>query len=189
MATFSVWDYLVFISMLAISVGIGVYYRFTGGKQKSTKEYLMADRSMAVWPVSFSLMASFMSAVTLMGVSNENYQFGTQFIVINFSYGLVTPIAAYLFLPVFYKLQACSAYEYLEKRFGQTTRLTASICYTLQMILYMGIALYAPALALEAVTGLNKDWAIILIGIVCTFYSTIGGMKAVRILRVIHACI
>lgn len=43
----------------------------------------------------------------------------------------------------------------------------------------MGIALYAPALALEAVTGLNKDWAIILIGIVCTFYSTIGGMKAV----------
>lgn len=51
--------------------------------------------------------------------------------------------------------------------------------YTLQMVLYMGIALFAPALALEAVTGLNKDWSIILIGVVCTFYSTIGGMKAV----------
>jgi sodium-coupled monocarboxylate transporter 8/12 len=60
---------------------------------------------MPIWPVSFSLMASFMSAITLLGVSNENYQFGTQFVVINMSYGLSTPIAAYLFLPVFYKLQ------------------------------------------------------------------------------------
>ncbi|XP_055637499.1 putative sodium-dependent multivitamin transporter isoform X2 [Toxorhynchites rutilus septentrionalis] len=142
-------------------------------------EYLLADRNMSIWPVSFSLMASFMSAITLLGVSNENYQFGTQFVVINFSYGLATPIAAYLFLPVFFKLQACSAYEYLEMRFGKKTRLIASLAYTMQMVLYMGIAVYAPALALEAVTGLNQSYSILVIGIVCTFYSTIGGMKAV----------
>lgn len=165
--------------MLIISAGIGVYYRFSGGKQKTTTEYLLADRNMAIWPVSFSLMASFMSAITLLGVSNENYQFGTQFVVINISYGIATPIAAYLFLPVFFKLQACSAYEYLERRFGKKTRLAASLAYTLQMILYMGIAVYAPALALEAVTGLDQAYSILAIGIVCTFYSTIGGMKAV----------
>lgn len=56
-------------------------------------------------------MASFMSAITLIGVSNENYQFGTQFVVINVSYGLATPIAAYLFLPVFYNMRVTSAYE------------------------------------------------------------------------------
>jgi solute carrier family 5 (sodium-coupled monocarboxylate transporter), member 8/12 len=56
-------------------------------------------------------MASFMSAITLLGVSNENYQFGTQFIIINLSYGLATPIAAYLFLPVFYNMRVTSAYE------------------------------------------------------------------------------
>lgn len=66
---------------------------------------------MPVLPVSFSLMASFMSAITLVGVSNENYQFGTLFLVINISYGLATPIAAYLYLPVFFKLQVTSAYE------------------------------------------------------------------------------
>ena len=55
------------------------------------------------------------------------------------------------------------------------------------MILYMGIALFAPALALEAVTGLHKDWAIIIIGVVCTFYSTIGGMKAVLMTDVFQA--
>jgi solute carrier family 5 (sodium-coupled monocarboxylate transporter), member 8/12 len=59
-------------------------------------------------------MASFMSAITLIGVSNENYQFGTQFIVINFSYGLATPLCAYLYLPVFYNMRVTSAYEVSE---------------------------------------------------------------------------
>ncbi|XP_050087971.1 putative sodium-dependent multivitamin transporter [Anopheles aquasalis] len=178
-SSFGVWDYVVFVAMLLVSAGIGVYYRFSGGKQKTTTEYLLADRNMSIWPVSFSLMASFMSAVTLLGVSNENYQFGTQFVSINLSYGLATPIAAYLFLPVFFRLQACSAYEYLEMRFGKKTRLAASLAYTLQMILYMGIAVYAPALALQAVTGLDQAYSILAIGGICTFYSTIGGMKAV----------
>lgn len=52
-----------------------------------------------------------MSAITLIGVSNENYQFGTQFVVINIAYGLATPIAAYLYLPVFYNMRVTSAYE------------------------------------------------------------------------------
>jgi sodium-coupled monocarboxylate transporter 8/12 len=49
------------------------------------------------------------------------------------------------------------------------------------MVLYMGIVLYTPALTLEAVTGLPKVWAILSVGLVCTFYSTIGGLKAVLI--------
>lgn len=66
---------------------------------------------MKILPVAFSLMASFMSAITLLGVSNENYQYGTQFILVNIAYGISTPIAAYLFLPVFYNMRATSAYE------------------------------------------------------------------------------
>lgn len=66
---------------------------------------------MHIAPVAFSLMASFMSTITLLGVSSENYTYGIQFVVINFAYGLFTPVAAYLYLPVFFKLQATSAYE------------------------------------------------------------------------------
>lgn len=75
------------------------------------QEYLLADKNMSITPVAFSLMASFMSAITLLGVSSENYTFGLQFIVINISYGIFTPVAAYLYLPIFFKLQATSAYE------------------------------------------------------------------------------
>lgn len=111
MAIFSTWDYILLTIMLLISAGIGLYYRLTGGKQKTTKEYFLADSSVSIYPVSFSLMASFMSAITLLGLSAEMYQFGTLFVVINIAYGIATPIAAYLYLPVFFKLQATSAYE------------------------------------------------------------------------------
>lgn len=66
---------------------------------------------MSVTPVAVGLMASFLSAVSLLGISGENYTFGTHYAVINFSYLLATPFAAYLYLPVFFKLGATSAFE------------------------------------------------------------------------------
>ena len=127
-----IFDYLVLALVLLISASIGVYYRFSGGRQKSTKvyytfnassiqsdtqflfflqEYLLADRNMSFIPVAFSLMASFMSSITLLGVSGENYIYGTQFVIINISYIIGTPLAAYFYLPVFYQLQNASVYK------------------------------------------------------------------------------
>ncbi|KRF82454.1 putative sodium-dependent multivitamin transporter [Drosophila virilis] len=179
MATLGAWDYAILAVVLIISIVIGIYYRFVGNKQSNTTEYFLADRSMGVTPVAFSLMASFMSAVTILGVSMEMYQYGTMFVIINLSYVVSTPIAAYLILPVFYRLKTASVYEYLELRFGYGTRLAASLAFSIQMILYMGIVVYAPALALEAVTGLNQIFSVIIVGVVCTIYATLGGMKAV----------
>lgn len=184
---FGAADYAVFVSMLAISAAIGIYFRCTGGKQKTLREYMLADQNMSVIPVGFSLMASFMSAITLLGVSTENYVYGTQFVVINLAYLVATPIAVYGYLPVFFRLRATSSYEYLELRFGPSARFVASLSFCLQMILYMGIVLYAPAIALAAVTGLSKFTSILSVGLVCTFYSTIGGMKAVLITDVFQS--
>lgn len=180
-STLGAWDYVIVAIVLIISILIGLYYRFVGAKQSTTTEYLLADRSMSATPVAFSLMASFMSAITILGVSMEIYQYGTMFVIINISYVISTPIAAYLILPVFYRLKTASVYEYLEQRFGYATRLAASMAFSLQMILYMGIVVYAPALALEAVTGLSQIFSVIIVGIVCTIYATMGGMKAVLI--------
>ncbi|CAK1546081.1 unnamed protein product [Leptosia nina] len=166
------------ITML-LSIGIGLYFRFSGGKQKTNEEYLMANRNMSILPVAVSLMASFVSAITLLGISAENYYYGMQFVVINISYFLATPVASRYYLPVFFGLQKTSTYEYLEMRFGPRIRMLASLTYTLQMILYNGIVLYAPSIVLESVTGMDRVISILVVGLVCTFYSTIGGMKAV----------
>ena len=75
------------------------------------QEYLLADGDMAVFPVAFSLMASFMSSITLLGLPADVYQYGTQVAILNLSYVVGTPIAVYLYLPVFFQLKNVSAYQ------------------------------------------------------------------------------
>ncbi|RLU26334.1 hypothetical protein DMN91_000128 [Ooceraea biroi] len=187
MATLSVVDYIVICVLMVISSGIGIYYWLTGNRQKSTEEYFVANKSMRVVPVAIGLMVSYLSAVSLLGVSSENYIHGTQYAVIIFSYGIATPFVAYFYLPVFFKLNATSVFEYLQKRFGTTTRVIASFAFLLQLLLYTGVVLYAPALALEATTGISMSVSVISLGLVCTFYSTIGGIKAVLITDVFQS--
>ncbi|XP_067131948.1 sodium-coupled monocarboxylate transporter 1-like [Centruroides vittatus] len=174
---FGVYDYVVFAATLSVSAIIGIYYAFKG--QKTTKDILMGGKSMSVFPVSMSVLASFMSAITLLGTPAEMYTYGTQYFMIIISYALLIPAASYFYLPIFYKLELTSVYEYLEKRFSKTVRTLASIAFSIQMLIYMSIVLYAPSLALSQVTGIAVWTSVLSIGVVCTFYTTIGGIKAV----------
>ncbi|KAH9370560.1 hypothetical protein HPB48_002509 [Haemaphysalis longicornis] len=110
-ATFTAADYAVFAVILLLSSLIGIYYRFTGGRQRTAREYLVANKNMSVFPVAFSLMASFLSAAALLGVPSEIYYFGTQVVVVSIASIFGTLISAYIFLPVFYDLQVISVYE------------------------------------------------------------------------------
>jgi len=108
---FSAWDYVIFAIILAIASAIGLYYGCTGNKQNSTSEFLMAGRSMSVLPVALSLLASFMSAITLLGTPAEIVLYGTQYWMIWISYCFVVPLSAYVFIPVFYRLELTSVFE------------------------------------------------------------------------------
>jgi len=165
------------MGMLLISAAIGVFFWWRG--QKSTEEYLMASRSMGTIPMTLSLVASFMSAITLLGTPAELYVSGTQYVALVLAYPLVMGATAHMFLPVFDRLQVSTSYQYLEIRFGRSVRLLAACCFTIQMTMYMAIVVYAPALALEQVTGFPLDIAVVVIFVVCIFYSAIGGIKAV----------
>lgn len=111
MASFTVWDYVVFVAMLLVSAAIGVYYAFVGGGQKSSKDFLMGGRSMSALPVALSLTASFMSAITVLGTPAEIYRYGAIFCIFAITYGLVVLCSAEIFLPVFYRLGITSTYE------------------------------------------------------------------------------
>ncbi|XP_043823643.1 sodium-coupled monocarboxylate transporter 1-like [Dromiciops gliroides] len=177
--TFGVWDYLVFAGMLFISAAIGIYYAFSRGGRQTPKEFMVGDRQMTAMPVALSLTASFISAITVLGTPSEVYRFGAIFSMYAISQVLVVLITAEVFLPVFYKLGIASTYEYLELRFNKHIRLCGTILFIFQTILYTGIVIYAPALALNQVTGFDLWGAIIVTGVVCTFYCTMGGFKAV----------
>ncbi|KAK6482711.1 sodium-coupled monocarboxylate transporter 1-like [Huso huso] len=177
--TFVVWDYVVFAGMLLISAAIGIYYAIADGGQKTSKDFLMGGRSMTAVPVALSLTASFMSAVTVLGTPSEVYRFGAMFGIFAITYTCVVIISAEIFLPVFYRLGITSTYEYLEIRFNKVIRLCGTVMFIIQTILYTGIVIYAPALALNQVTGFHLWGAVVSTGVVCTFYCTMGGLKAV----------
>uniref|UniRef100_A0A8C7MMK0 Sodium-dependent multivitamin transporter n=1 Tax=Oncorhynchus kisutch TaxID=8019 RepID=A0A8C7MMK0_ONCKI len=176
---FTTPDYVIFALLLVASTCIGLFYALSGGRQRTTQEFLLADRSMSCLPVSLSLLATFQSAVAILGAPSEIYTYGTQYWFLGVSYFLGLLIPAHVFIPVFYRLRLTSAYEYLELRFNKTVRIMGTVTFIFQMVIYMGVVLYAPALALNAVTGFDLWGAVLAMGLVCTLYTTLGGLKAV----------
>ncbi|XP_053149203.1 sodium/iodide cotransporter [Hemicordylus capensis] len=179
MLTFSFWDYGVFGLMLLISTSIGLFYALSKGGQRTSDDFFTGGRQMSAVPVGLSLSASFMSAIQVLGVPAEAYRYGMKFLWMCLGQVLNTLLTAYLFLPVFYRLGLTSTYEYLEMRFSKKVRLCGTIQYIIATMLYTGIVIYAPALILNQVTGLDIWASLLSTGVICTFYTTIGGMKAV----------
>lgn len=176
---FTAVDYVIFAILLAASMGIGLYYALSGGRQRTTQEFLLADRSMRCLPVSLSLIASFQSAVAIIGVPAEIYTHGTQYWFIGCAYVLGLLIPAHVFIPVLYRLQLSSAYQYLELRFSKAVRICGTLTFIFQTVVYMGVCVYTPAFALNAVTGFELWGVVLATGLVCTLYTTMGGLKAV----------
>mgnify|MGYP000008263243 CR=1 FL=1 len=104
-------DWVVFIAVLCVSLGIGIFHAFTGGKQKSNSEYLVGNRNMKLVPVTLSILVSFLSSVLILGYPAEMYNQGTAmwFNAIGMSLGAV--VAALLFVPLFHPLKLTSVNE------------------------------------------------------------------------------
>ncbi|XP_060064282.1 sodium-coupled monocarboxylate transporter 1-like [Ylistrum balloti] len=175
-------DYVLFAGVLVVSALIGVFYMVQearAAKQATADDVLMGGRDIGIFPIAMSLMASFMSAITVLGTPTEMYNNNTSYWIAGNAIIITTILTNHVFLPFFHKLSLTSAYEYLEKRFNVVVRVCASLIFMMNMLLYMGVVLYAPALALNQVTGLSLSLSIVCIGLVCTFYTALGGLRAV----------
>ncbi|XP_054287824.1 sodium-coupled monocarboxylate transporter 1-like [Macrosteles quadrilineatus] len=171
-------EYLVFGTMLLLSLLIGVYFGWIK-KQDTVAEYLLGGKKMGVFPVTISLVASHISGITLLGVPSEVYAYGTQYVAIFITIVCVYLIIYYLYLPVFFHLQLNSAYEYLELRFSKGTRTLGSLIFSISLIIFIPIVIYVPALAFNQVTGVSVHLISLITSLICIFYTLFGGLKAV----------
>lgn len=179
MLMFNWVEYTVFGSLLGLSALIGVYYGWYKGNQNTVSEYLLGGQTMGVFPVTMSMVASHVSGITLLGVPAEVYMYGTQYYAVFFTTIITTVLIIFFYLPVFYKLQLTSLYEYLELRFSHGTRMLASFIFAISLILYIPVVIYVPALAFNQVTGVSVHSITPIVCLVCIFYTTFGGLKAV----------
>ncbi|XP_058129313.1 sodium-coupled monocarboxylate transporter 1-like [Anopheles ziemanni] len=179
---FGLYDYVVFVLMLLSCVMIGIYFGFMKKKAKKGEaeaDYLVGNRQMKIIPVSLSLIASFISGITLLGTPTEIYLYGVQYMYI--VGGVITMgfIMMYFYLPVFHNLKLTSTYQYLQTRFDKRMRLFGSILFTLATMAWLPIVIYVPALAFNQVTGINVHLITPIVCVICIFYTCVGGLKAV----------
>ncbi len=146
---------------------------------KSIEGYFLANRSLPWWAVGLSVMATQLSAITLVGTTGQGYADGMRFV--QFYYGL--PIAMIILsltvVPFFHRARIYTAYEYLEQRFDARTRSLASFLFLISRGLSCGVIIAAPAVILSIILGWNLTLTVLAIGVPTSLYTMFGGVQAV----------
>jgi len=169
-------------SIVALYLGALLVMGFMLREQTNKSDYFLGGKSLGWKPLALSVMAtqlsaiSFISAPAFVGLREGG---GMQWL----SYELGVPLAMILILatilPKLYKSGIVSIYDYLEMRFGRSTRVLISVVFQFSRAFATGIMIYAVSLILQGTMGIEAWQAIVLTGVITVLYSLQGGMKAV----------
>src|ERR671913_606890 len=150
----------------------------TTGSDK-VEGYFLANRSLPWWAVGLSVMATQLSAITLVGTTGQGYDDGLRFVQFYFGLPIAMIILSVTLVPFFTRARVYTAYEYLETRFDLKTRTMASVLFLLSRGLSCGVIIAAPAVILSIVLDWNITLTILAIGLPTALYTIIGGVQAV----------
>lgn len=151
-------------------------------RSKTTNEvegYFLANRSLPWWAVGLSVMATQLSAITLVGTTGRGYSEGLGVVQLYLGLPIAMVILSVTVVPFFYRAKVFTAYEYLERRFDSRTRTLASLLFLVSRALSCGVIIAAPAVILSIVLGWNVTLTILGIGLPTVLYTMIGGVQAV----------
>jgi solute:Na+ symporter, SSS family len=169
-------DWLVVVAYLSWVIIDGL--RRSKGTDK-VEGYFLANRSLPWWAVGLTVMATQMSAVTLVGTTGQAYATGLRFIQFYFGLPLAMIILSLTVVPFFTRARVYTAYEYLERRFDARTRSLASLLFLVGRAMSLGVTLAAPAVVMSAILGWTLPVTVLAICIPMILYTTIGGVQAV----------
>jgi len=169
-------DWAIVVAYLVYVIWDGI--RRTKGAS-NIEGFFLANRNLPWWAVGLSVMATQMSAITLVGTTGQAYSDGKRFLQFYYGLPLAMIILCITVVPFFYRAKVFTAYEYLEKRFDTKTRTLTSFFFLLSRGLGVGVIIAAPAVILSIVLGWSEIATIFLIGLTTTVYTMFGGVQAV----------
>lgn len=170
-------DWIVLCSFLGFIVIYGVWK--TRGT-KNIKEFLLANKSAPWYTVTLSIMATQASAITFLSTPGQAYVDGMRFVQFYIGLPIAMIILSITAVPIFHKMNAFTAYEYLETRFDLKNRALGSILFLIQRGLAAGFTILAPSLILSVLLGWDLNTTIIILGILVIIYTASGGTDAVN---------
>ena len=169
-------NWIIVVGYLAYVVVDGVR------RSKGTTEiegYFLANRSLPWWAVGLSVMATQLSAVTMIGTTGQGATDGMRFVQFYFGLPLAMVILGVTLVPFLHGAKVFTAYEYLERRFDAKTRSLTSFLFLMSRGMSCGTIIAAPAVVFSAVFGWDLTLSVAMIGIPTVIYTMIGGVQAV----------
>ncbi len=164
--------------LLASQLLIVVYGVWKSRRQKGMEDYLRG-RSMNWFTIGLSIMATQASAITFLSAPGLAYTEGMRFVQFYFGLPIAMVILSMFAVPLYYRLNVYTAYEFLEKRFDLKTRTLAAFLFLTQRGLAAGFTIFAPSLILSSLLGWNIYWTNLAIGLIVIVYTVTGGTQAV----------
>lgn len=169
-------DLVVLLVYLFGIAGAGFYFSF---KNKTTEDYFLGGRNFPGWAIGLSLVGTSISSMTFLGYPGDAYKTAYLRLLITFTMPIAIILAVFVFLPFFRRGRVTSAFEYLEARFGPSTRVYGAFAFIAAQMLRLAQILFLISLLVHEVSGLAIVPSIIIGGIFVSFYTVLGGIEAV----------
>ncbi len=170
------WAWTIFLLTIGYSIFDGV--RRTRGT-KDLEGFFAAGRSIPWWAAGLSVMATQLSAITIIGGVGMGHERGLEWVQFYFALPFAMIVLCAWFVPMYRRHPILTAYEFLERRFGPVTRSLTSLTFLVSRCLAFAIVLYAPAVVFSVMTGLGITPTIWVTGVLTTAYTVIGGIGGV----------
>ena len=194
---FQTWDIIVLVGYLVIIAVIG---SFSGGKQRTIKDYFMGGSNIPWWAVTFAIVAAETSTLTFISIPGLAYMTNLTFLQLTIGYLIARVIVSFIFLPAYKTGNLSTAYQLLENRFGHQTRSYASTVFLFTRVAADGVRLFATAIPIAVIfktSAFFAEWSnmeiyvlsIIIIAIVTLIYTYTGGVKGIIWVDVIQMMI
>lgn len=177
--------------LLAVYFAFILYMGYYFSKhEKTTHDYFKGGQRLPGWAAGVSIVVTGVSAISFMSVPAKAYATNWTFLLFMISTPiLAAPLVVKFVLPIFYRLNITSAYEYLEDRFNLLVRWIGSLKFVLFEIFRLGVLLFMPSLVLSVITGIDVRICIVSVGVISTVYTIMGGIEAVIWTDVLQAII
>ena len=148
-------------------------------RSKELEGYFLGGRSLPWWAVGLSVMATQLSAITMVGTTGQGYADGMRFLQFYFALPIAMIVLSVTLVPFFHDAKVYTAYEYLERRFDAKTRAFTSLLFLLSRSMSLGVVISAPAVVFSVVLGIDLTTTVLLIGVPTIVYTMFGGVQAV----------
>jgi solute:Na+ symporter, SSS family len=169
-------DWAIVVAYLAY-VGIDGIRR--SRRSEGIEGYLLANRSLPWWAVGLSVMATQLSAVTMIGTTGQGATDGLRFVQFYFGLPLAMVILGVTLVPFLHGARVFTAYEYLERRFDAKTRSLTAFLFLLSRGMSCGTILAAPAVVFSSIFGWPVAYSVAIMGVPTVIYTILGGVQAV----------